>query len=279
MLALGTIIAASLLAISLCCSVAANDIVSSDFTAKSNMEAPAGLLDVDSIPPSIAITMPNSLGYATTNQNFIILGGQASDDVLVTTVTWYNAATGDSGTASGTVYWQTANISLNTGRNQITVTAFDSGGNNAVAFFNATYAPSDTSSPQITITQPTSGSTYEVHVQNLTIGGTCSDNVGVTRVTWSNSRGGSGEAIYHDGSWQAASIQLQEGTSIIVVTAYDGAGNSATDSLGVEYSLESSGGTNESNYWMVLLTILGVIVLILIVVYYVLVRRRGNRGP
>ena len=54
--------------------------------------------------------------------------------------------------------------------------------------------PSDTISPTVMITSPTSESTYTTTSDNLNLGGTASDDVGVTGMTWSNNRGGSGTA-------------------------------------------------------------------------------------
>src|SRR5207247_9386452 len=74
------------------------------------------------------------------------------------------------------------------------------------------------------------GATYSTSNALLTLGGIASDNVGVTRVTWANSRGGSGMAIGTT-SWMASGIGLQPGTNVLTVTAQDAAGNGALASL------------------------------------------------
>jgi hypothetical protein len=127
--------------------------------------------------PTVQIMMPNSLGYVTTNMDFIILGGQASDDIEVTSVTWSNAATGGSGTATGTIYWETASIPLDEGSNLITVTAQDSSGNTVTDTIDVTYTPTDTTDPEIAITEPTTGSTYDTDDPTLSVSGTSSDIV------------------------------------------------------------------------------------------------------
>jgi hypothetical protein len=66
----------------------------------------------------------------------------------------------------------------------------------------------------------------------LTLGGTASDNVGVTTVTWVNSRGGSGTATGTT-TWSVASAALQGGPNVLTVTARDAAGNTASDVLTV----------------------------------------------
>jgi hypothetical protein len=82
----------------------------------------------------------------------------------------------------------------------------------------------DTTPPTVAITSPTSGSTYSTPTSSLTLGGTASDNVGVTQVTWANNRGGSGTATGTT-SWTAGGIVLQSGANVLTVTAKDAAGN------------------------------------------------------
>jgi hypothetical protein len=87
----------------------------------------------------------------------------------------------------------------------------------------------------VTITSPTSSPTYTATGSSLTLQGTASDNVGVTRVTWVNSRGGSGTAT-GTSSWTASAIALQLGSNVLAVTARDAAGNTKTASLTVTLS-------------------------------------------
>src|SRR3989454_4554834 len=86
--------------------------------------------------------------------------------------------------------------------------------------------------PTVAITSPTSNPTYSTSSSSLTLGGTASDNVGVTQVTWANSVGGSGTATGTT-SWTAGGIPLLPGTNVLTVTAQDAAGNTATASLTV----------------------------------------------
>ncbi|MCD4811504.1 right-handed parallel beta-helix repeat-containing protein, partial [bacterium] len=84
--------------------------------------------------------------------------------------------------------------------------------------------PPDTTDPIITITSPTSGDTYSTEEDSVSLGGSASDNIGVTSVTWINSRGGSGTASGTD-NWTISNVSLQEGDNVITVTAHDAAGN------------------------------------------------------
>ena len=95
----------------------------------------------------------------------------------------------------------------------------------------ATFDPiPDTTTPAVTITAPTSGATYTTGNPAMTLGGTASDNVGVTQVTWTNSRGGNGTATGTT-SWTASGIGLQMGTNMLTVQARDAAGNTKVATL------------------------------------------------
>jgi regulation of enolase protein 1 (concanavalin A-like superfamily) len=99
---------------------------------------------------------------------------------------------------------------------------------------------SDTTAPNVTITSPTSQSTFSTTATSITIGGTASDNVGVTQVTWARAGGGSGTAT-GTASWTSGSIPLQSGSNTITVTARDAAGNTDTDTLTVTVTLSTTG--------------------------------------
>src|SRR5882672_11487998 len=90
----------------------------------------------------------------------------------------------------------------------------------------------DAGLPTVTITTPTTNPTFSTSSPTLTLGGTASDAVGVTQVTWVNDRGGSGTATGTT-SWTASGISLQTGVNVLTVTARDAAGNLATASLTV----------------------------------------------
>jgi hypothetical protein len=119
---------------------------------------------------------------------------------------------------------------LQVGTNVLTVTARDAAGNTGTDTLTVTL--NDTTPPTVAFTSPTSGATYSTGSPLLTLGGTASDNVGVTQVTWANSRGGSGTATGTT-SWTASGIVLLLGTNVLTVTARDAAGNSSTDTLTV----------------------------------------------
>jgi len=103
--------------------------------------------------------------------------------------------------------------------------------------------PPDTENPTITITSPTSSSLYSTSNNTITIAGSASDNIGVSQVTWSNNRGGSGSASGTT-NWSTSNISLLTGQNIITVTARDAAANTGTDSITVTYALPTTSTTS-----------------------------------
>jgi putative Ig domain-containing protein/fibronectin type III domain protein/glucodextranase-like protein len=187
----------------------------------------------DTTAPTIAILGPTSASTYTTTSSVVTLGGTSSDNLGVTAVTWANDR-GGSGFSSGTTNWSVPSVSLQSGSNVITMTAQDAAGNKGTAKLTVTYNVPDTTPPTVTITGPTSADTYATTSSSFSIGGTASDNAGITQVTWQNSLGGSGTAS-GTSTWNAA-MTLQLGTNVITVTARDAAGNTASDVLTVTYS-------------------------------------------
>ncbi len=188
----------------------------------------------DTTRPTITITTPTSGSTYSTGNSQLNIGGTAADNKAVTTVSWTNSR-GGSGNCSGTSSWSKSGIVLSSGQNVITVTAKDAAGNTGTDTLTVTYTPPDTTRPTITITTPTSGSTYSTGNSQLNIGGTAADNKAVTTVSWTNSRGGSGNCS-GTSSWSKSGIVLSSGQNVITVTAKDAAGNTGTDTLTVTYT-------------------------------------------
>ena len=113
--------------------------------------------------------------------------------------------------------------------------SFTASGGTTSGIVTGTGIGSDTTPPTMTITSPSSSPTYTAPGSSLTLQGTASDNVGVTQVTWVNSRGGSGTAT-GTSSWTASAIALQLGSNVLTVTARDAAGNTAIANLTVTLS-------------------------------------------
>ena len=99
--------------------------------------------------------------------------------------------------------------------------------------------PLDTVIPSVTIDSPTSGPTYTTGISTLSMAGTASDNVGVTLVIWTNSRGGFGTCSFTGStsiSWNCNGIGLSVGANVLTVAARDAAGNFGSAVLIVTYS-------------------------------------------
>lgn len=193
----------------------------------------------DTTPPAIAIGTPTTSPSYSTSTSPLSLGGSASDNIGVSSVTWSNAA-GGSGTAVGTTSWS-ASIPLTAGTNAISVTAHDAAGNTSSDSITVTYTPADTTPPAISITTPTSGTSTSTSSTPIALGGTASDNVGVTSVTWTNAATGGNGTASGTTSW-SASIALAAGSNAVTVTAHDAAGNVSSDSITVTYT-PTSGDT------------------------------------
>lgn len=184
--------------------------------------------------PVVNITSPTtSPTYATTNAS-IILSGTASDDVSVSNVNWTSSA-GYAGAATGTTNWTAGPITLQPGANVITVAARDPSANRGVDTIVVTYTAPDTTKPVVTISSPTTSPAYATSSAIITIGGSASDANGISTVTWSNHRGGSGTALGGT-SWNALNIPLQSGANVITITATDPSGNQGEDAITITYT-------------------------------------------
>jgi Putative Ig domain/Fibronectin type III domain/Glucodextranase, domain B len=195
----------------------------------------------DTTVPVVTITSPTSASTYTTST--MTISGTASDNVGVTVVSW-STDRGSSGTAAGTTNWTAAGVALQSGANVVTVTALDAAGNQGKAMLTVTYTPPDTVAPSVSILGPTTAPSYSTTSSVVTLGGTSSDNMGVTAVTWANNRGGSG---FSSGTtnWSVPSVALQGGSNVITMTAQDAAGNKGTAVLTIDRlpSLQCTYGT------------------------------------
>ncbi len=174
----------------------------------------------------MSIIQPTSANTFETPVDKVTLSGLASDNVGIFRVTWLNNR-GGNGVASDTTSWSVQDIVLSEGDNIITITASDSVGNSATVTLTVTFDPQN---PVIDIHIPTNADTYETDADKVTLSGDAWDNIGLARVTWSNDRGGEGEASGTD-EWSAQDIGLADGENIITVTAYDSVGNTASETL------------------------------------------------
>jgi hypothetical protein len=181
--------------------------------------------------PAIAIVSPTNGSSYVSRSPTITLAGTASPAPGIVRVEW-TSSRGASGLASGTSAWSTGPIPLQPGGNLLTVTARDGRGGSASRTLAVTYSTaSDTVAPAIRITLPVSTSVL-VASASIRIQGTATDNVAVAQVTWLTSFNKSGVAT-GTSFWNTGDVPLLVGTNVIVVRAYDAAGNSSWRSLTV----------------------------------------------
>jgi poly(3-hydroxybutyrate) depolymerase len=210
---------------------------------------------MQSSPATVSIVTPTSAGTYSSPNSSVSLAGTTTQlsGVFAPSLTGVRYAKGGFATDGGapvaggtTASWSTPSIALNAAGTNTTIDvvalgttwASNLGGNTYYSStLNATYTPGggDTVAPTATITTPTSATTFATTSSSLNLGGTAADNVGVTQVTWSNDRGGSGTASGTT-SWTANGIILQNGQNVITVTAKDAALLTGTDTLTVTYT-------------------------------------------
>jgi hypothetical protein len=190
----------------------------------------------DTTVPVITITGPKPDDEFVVGTNVLTLSGSAADNQSVTNLTWSNDRGGSGAMNLAGQNWSVTNLLLALGPNLVQVTATDSSGNiasdTAVIFF----VPPDTNAPAVLIDFPTLNAVYETGFSVLNLSGTAADNLGVTEIKWTSNHGGQGVAN-GVAPWSVNDIPLQPGLNVIEVTAYDAAGNTATDALSVIYTL------------------------------------------
>ena len=93
----------------------------------------------------------------------------------------------------------------------------------------------DTKAPIVAFITPTTGNPYAAPSSQISLTGTASDASGVTRVSWSNDRGGGGDAT-GTASWSIANVKLASGANHITVTALDASGNAGSALLTVNFT-------------------------------------------
>ena len=191
--------------------------------------------DVDA--PQISITSPAGAGPIVSTTAVSSLSGTASDvgglaSGTVAKVIWANDR-GGGGVATGTSSWSIPSLVLGVGRNVITVTGLDDSGNAGTATIQLDFLPPDTVPPVVNIDSP-SWLAHGTTLAAVNLSGTAGDNVGVTTVSWSNARGGSGTATGTN-AWTISRIDLQPGPNPITVTAVDAAGNSGSSNVNLSY--------------------------------------------
>ena len=194
----------------------------------------------DTSAPTGSISINGDATY--TKSTSVTLTLSATDNAGVTGYYISNSSTKPSASVSGwtsitstTSYSANVSYTLSSGDGSKTMYVWykDNSGNVSSSASDSIIL--DTTAPTITITSPTSEDTYTTSSSVIAIGGSASDSTsGVSSVTWSNDKGGSGTASGTT-SWLTSSISLLIGENIITATATDGAGNTGTDTITVTF--------------------------------------------
>jgi hypothetical protein len=202
----------------------------------------------DTTLPTVSITSPAS-GTSYTTAQTVTVNGSASDNVGVTKVEFYRGGVLQS-TDTAAPYSQAwpVSSSLN-GTHSWTAKAYDAAGNNKTSVavsLTVNISAADTTLPTVSITSPASGTSYTT-AQTVTVNGSASDNVGVTKVEFY--RGGvlqsTDTAAPYSQAWPVSSSL--NGTHSWTAKAYDAAGNNKTSvavSLTVNVPPAASAGTH-----------------------------------
>ncbi|HET8550464.1 MAG TPA: matrixin family metalloprotease [Bryobacteraceae bacterium] len=169
------------------------------------------------------------IGLSSSNPVTGVYAGTASHASGIREVRWVNSA-GGSGIARGTENW-TAAVALQDGVNNLRFTAVAVDGSQASISLTVTAGGPDRTAPSLVIATP-SGTSVATRQPTIRITGTAKDNAGVTQVRWSTSTGESGTASGMT-SWIIDSVPLAVGQNVIVVRAYDAAGNSGWRTVSV----------------------------------------------
>ena len=115
-------------------------VISYTYDPAGNRLTYSGVVTNDATAPTIAITNPTSGPTFATTNGTINLSGTAADNTGVSLIMWANDR-GGIGTATGTSSWNISDIHLQTGANDIFVTAYDLAGNSTGAALTVTYTP------------------------------------------------------------------------------------------------------------------------------------------
>jgi len=190
----------------------------------------------DTTKPTVSISSPTSSATYTTGESTITLMGVSADDVGVTQVTWYNDQ-GGNGQCDGTTSWAANNIPLKPGDNTITIKAWDKANN-----FGDTkiiVKRVDNSVPTVFIDSPVATGSMDTTSRTITVSGRATDNLGISKVTWSNSGTGQTGDCIGTSPWRV-DVALSVGTNVITILAKDAAGNQGSSTLTVNVTDTSS---------------------------------------
>jgi len=137
------------------------------------------------------------------------------------------------GGGAGLTYQPGANYS---GSDTFTYTISDGNGGTATATVSVTVTLVVLKPISVQIITPTATATYTSLTNSPNLGGTASDNAGVTRITLRNSRDVAGFTCTGTTNWLFNNLPLFQGENFLDAVAYNAAGDSATGLVQITYS-------------------------------------------
>jgi hypothetical protein len=168
-------------------------------------------------------------------ESILLLGSVVGAEGTVTLM--WNTDRGHAGMLSSGSNWS-AQIPLEMGSNQITLTA-SNGGRNAKAAVSVERRAAAIAPVNLQISYPAAASSFAVNQENFALRGTAVHPSGIAKVAWSNSRGGSGVAS-GTATWDIRAITLASGDNPITVTATANDGSKGSRVVQVGYAASSS---------------------------------------
>jgi hypothetical protein len=181
--------------------------------------------------PTAALALIMDPVAASTQAAVLNISGVLTGGSGPYTVQWQtnHGYTGTAVVSPGSDMWNACDIALVTGSNTITVTAFDAAEHLSSQSATITLQPviaTATPTPiAISIGSPASA-VVTVKTPTISVTGTASGGAGITQVTWQTSNGATGVAA-GVAPWVATGIPVLEGTTTIVLRAYDSKGATA----------------------------------------------------
>ncbi len=190
----------------------------------------------DTVAPTVSIAQPAAGAVVTTNSVAVL--ASVADNVGVSRAGWrLNGGAETAIAVSGVSATLTFTIEgLRAGTNAIVIAAYDAAGNVGTAqvgvIVESPTPPPDVAAPAVSLAEPVDG--FTTSTSSVTVRGTATDAVGVTRVAIQLNGGAEQNASIVAGtsaSFSRAISGLLSGSNVIVVNAYDAAGNKGSVTL------------------------------------------------
>jgi len=184
-------------------------------------------------PPIITPIGPKSID-ALSELRFTVIATDANNDNLQYNLGALSPSGASINSASGLFIW-TPTLSQ-VGTHQVIFNVSDGALSDREIVTITVNQAVDNTDPQITITQPVTGTHYYTSNNRVTVGGTSSDNVGVTSITFLLNDVNIGSTSSNLDNWSFGPFTVPRSSNTLHVDAEDAAGNTSRDTLFILYS-------------------------------------------